>query len=996
MRLGNQVAVAYGYDPRTFRLRSLRATRAGGQRLMDVAYTYDPVGNVTSTLDRAQEPGAATPLLQGLTASTVCDYTYDPLYRLRTATGRVHQALLADDAWRGDGGSFKGTRHLSLANGAAVERYTQTYTYDDAGNLRSLSHRGQTRSWTTRMWVSPTSNRSLPALDANGVAVSNPESWFDAAGNTARLAHLRRLEWDHAGRMVAATIIDRPGAQPDDAEHYVHDGDGRRVRRVTERLAAGGQVEVTDTVYLDGCELRRVSVAGATRLARTTSHLGDGSARLATLHQWTVDATGRETDDVAAKKLHYLVTNHLGSVSLELDGGGRVISYEEYLPYGGTSFIAGDDVREVRLKDYRYAGKARDDATGLYSFDFRAYAPWIGHWLSPDPSGEADGLNRYQYCHANPVRFVDADGLFARDLQVKQTTITTLPADVQRQLDASPELRASFDRNQVVFNPVGDGVYQAMSIPDFEAWVRAENAAGRTPVYEQFNPNDNTVTAEQLREIVRDLEELFAAGQLTEEDFNRQREETLSWGREHMAKDKEKARDEGGDGAKEARKGDEEAKQSAHPADGSSGKGATTGGKTGESGSNGNATTGKGPGGNGDGPVRQPGGGDGPGGQGDRGRGPGRRGPGGGEGSGTRAGRRPGVQRPGSGQDQGSQGSVTGIGRNGSATGDPPRVPITERTGPGGIPYREGLHASADARGEPGVDAPTTPDQGGRPDAPKATWWDTVVKWSGYLNFTFSDDDDEDRAAGGIPGGLGLLGLHGLGWQILYVAASVISTIMAIYSLVKSIAAGGLRAMLSGIWKAIRSPGKAIGELGAAVKLFGTETLAALRGLWASIARLWGVWQRSGSLWEVVVQSFRTGRWEGPLGWVVRLFKGSHNWSTVQQWRERASYLFKSRLFGQTALYDAEHLATQSGAVTNAARAWRNGYWNTFLKLPLAFNRSLQNRWLPRAIFYAGAAFGTLKAAFAGWSAGREIKAAIEGWLAGPEVGPSAQPPAGQ
>jgi hypothetical protein len=190
---------------------------------------------------------------------------------------------------------------------------------------------------------------------------------------------------------------------------------------------------------------------------------------------------------------------------------------------------------------------------------------------------------------------------------------------------------------------------------------------------------------------------------------------------------------------------------------------------------------------------------------------------------------------------------------------------------------------------------------------------------------------------------------------------------------VKSIAAGGLRALLSNIWKAIRSPGKAIGELWAAIKLFGTETLEALRGLWASIVRLRGVWQRSGSFWEVLVQAFRTGRWEGPLGWITRLLKGSPDWSTVQQARE-ASYLFKSRLFGQTLFYDAEHLATQSGALTSAAQAWRNGYWNTFLKLPLGLNRSLQNRALPRAIFYGAVVFGALlKSAFLGWAVGRAI-----------------------
>ena len=97
--------------------------------------------------------------------------------------------------------------------------------------------------------------------------------------------------------------------------------------------------------------------------------------------------------------------------SLELDEAGDVISYEEYFPFGGTSFIAGRSARDIKLKEYRYSGKLRDDATGFYCYEYRYYAPFIGGWLSPDPLGPVDGLNLYRFVHNNPIRFVDADGL---------------------------------------------------------------------------------------------------------------------------------------------------------------------------------------------------------------------------------------------------------------------------------------------------------------------------------------------------------------------------------------------------------------------------------------------------------------------------------------------------------------------------------------------------------------------------------------------------------
>jgi RHS repeat-associated protein len=415
--LGNGVATSYEYDRSTFRLERLHTHRVVGapRDYLDVAYTYDPAGNITHWIDRVQDPGAPSPLLTGLTVSSAFEFTYDPFYQLKTATGRVHQALLQHDYRAGleSDNPIKGTRHLSLDNGAAVERYTRTYDYDLAGNITRIRHAGATRTWNTEMWTSSTSNRSLPRKDLDGNDVANPEARFDESGNNVELPHLRAMNWNYAGRLSRAVIIDRSGAgQPDDAEYYLYGADGLRVRRVTEELVHG-ELEVTETTYFEGCEVRRVTRAGNTRLLRQTSHITDGSARLATLHQWSIDQTALETDDIGKKKLHYLAGNHLGSVSLELDEAGDVISYEEYFPFGGTSFLAGKSARDVKLKEYRYSGKCRDDATGFYCYEYRYFAPFIGNWISPDPLGAVDGLNLYRFVHNNPIRFVDSDGLSA-------------------------------------------------------------------------------------------------------------------------------------------------------------------------------------------------------------------------------------------------------------------------------------------------------------------------------------------------------------------------------------------------------------------------------------------------------------------------------------------------------------------------------------------------------------------------------------------------------
>ncbi len=44
------------------------------------------------------------------------------------------------------------------------------------------------------------------------------------------------------------------------------------------------------------------------------------------------------------------------------DKNAAVISYEEYYPFGTTSYRLGKNESEVKLKRYRYCGKERDAA----------------------------------------------------------------------------------------------------------------------------------------------------------------------------------------------------------------------------------------------------------------------------------------------------------------------------------------------------------------------------------------------------------------------------------------------------------------------------------------------------------------------------------------------------------------------------------------------------------------------------------------------------------
>ncbi len=109
-------------------------------------------------------------------------------------------------------------------------------------------------------------------------------------------------------------------------------------------------------------------------------------------------------------RVRWQLDNHLGSSSTELDNSAQVISYEEYHPFGSTSFHTVNGGAEVSAKRYRYTGKERDDETGLYYYGARYYAAWLGRWTGCDPKMGTAGNNLFIYCSNNPVGRVDPDG----------------------------------------------------------------------------------------------------------------------------------------------------------------------------------------------------------------------------------------------------------------------------------------------------------------------------------------------------------------------------------------------------------------------------------------------------------------------------------------------------------------------------------------------------------------------------------------------------------
>jgi RHS repeat-associated protein len=404
---GNGAKTEYTYDEKTFRLMHLKTMR-GGAVLQDLFYTYDPVGNITRIRDDAQQ----TIFFNNQVVLPHCDYSYDPIYRLIAAAGREHigQAGQPETSW--DDEFRVNLPHPS--DGQAMRNYTEQYVYDAVGNFERLIHQAANGNWTRAYAYNEASlielGKQSNRLSSTTVGTRTEPYTYDAHGNMTSMPQLTLMQWDYKDQLSATarqTVNDTPPPEKmPETTFYVYDASGERVRKVTERQNGTRKHE---RIYLGGFEIYREfkSNGNNIKLERETLCVMDDKQRIALVETKTVT----NPDDKSPIQLtRFQFGNHLGSACLELDDKANVISYEEYYPYGSTSYQAVDKSIKSAANRYRYTGKERDEETGLYYHGARYYAPWLGRWVSCDPIGLSGGINITNYCKNNPIVRVDLNG----------------------------------------------------------------------------------------------------------------------------------------------------------------------------------------------------------------------------------------------------------------------------------------------------------------------------------------------------------------------------------------------------------------------------------------------------------------------------------------------------------------------------------------------------------------------------------------------------------
>ncbi|MEO5562424.1 MAG: RHS repeat-associated core domain-containing protein, partial [Chitinophagaceae bacterium] len=397
---GNGTKTKYSYDKDSFRLTNILTTRtAGNVVLQDLKYTYDATGNITRVKDNAQ----ADIFFDNEMAQALNDYEYDAIYRLVKASGRKHagQTDIQSKAGLMNNSSFRDRAFMKNPginpnDANAFRNYTEAYTYDKVGNIKEQKHVSKNSSWT-RSFEYDNNNNLNNRMTRSSINGDDYDYSYDAHGNMLGLETVQNEVWDFMDHFRQA---DLGGGG---TVYFVYDGSGQRLRKVTERQ--NGMIQ--ERIYLGGIEIfRQRNNANAVTLERETLHVMDDTKRIAMIDTPVIKPAGNNETQL----IRYQYSNHLGSSSLELDDAASIISYEEYFPYGTTSYSTVDAGREVAAKRYRYTGKERDEETGLNYHGARYYALWLIRWTAADPIGIEDGLNLYVYVSGNPVSLADPGG----------------------------------------------------------------------------------------------------------------------------------------------------------------------------------------------------------------------------------------------------------------------------------------------------------------------------------------------------------------------------------------------------------------------------------------------------------------------------------------------------------------------------------------------------------------------------------------------------------
>ncbi|MEM1282580.1 MAG: RHS repeat-associated core domain-containing protein [Chlamydiota bacterium] len=262
---------------------------------------------------------------------------------------------------------------------------TNNYTYDSFGNRTSRNNEIMTTN-------------AVNALTHDG----DYHYVYDTNGNLIEKINEEEsfsFKYDALNRMTSV-VIDN-----DLKILYTYDSQGRRLLKIVQEYSPEGNWKTRETtkfIFVNNNEIAQ------------TDHLGSITEHriLNTSKKSDIGAT---TAIEVNNRTYAAINDYRGNITCLVDiATAEVMECYRYTAFGEEVVIGGD--QKIKTPDkaicsWRFSSKRYENETKFVFFGKRYYSPKMGRWITNDPLGYLDGINRYCYVHNNPLENNDLYGL---------------------------------------------------------------------------------------------------------------------------------------------------------------------------------------------------------------------------------------------------------------------------------------------------------------------------------------------------------------------------------------------------------------------------------------------------------------------------------------------------------------------------------------------------------------------------------------------------------
>ncbi|WP_159436043.1 NHL domain-containing protein [Microbulbifer donghaiensis] len=353
-----------------------------------VSFGYDDDGLLLQAGALSQTRHAQSGLLTSSElGSTVTEYGYNSFGELLSAETEASGTALASFGYQRDSLGRISSK-TEILNGSAV---TESYEYDTAGRLKSVTRDGVTTSWQYDSNGNRTheNGQQVATYDEQDRLLTYKGASYDYTANgelksKTEIGANTSYSYDEFGNLISATL---PG---DMRIEYVIDGRDRRIgKKVNGQLVQGFHYEdqLSPVVELDGS--------------------GNIVARFVYAEKVNVPAYM-----IKGGTTYRIISDHLGSPRLVVKAStGEIAQRMDYDAWGNV--IADTN---PGFQPFGFAGGIYDQHTKLTRFGARDYDAETGRWTAKDPIRfDAGDSNIYAYVSNDPINSIDPTGLLCFD-----------------------------------------------------------------------------------------------------------------------------------------------------------------------------------------------------------------------------------------------------------------------------------------------------------------------------------------------------------------------------------------------------------------------------------------------------------------------------------------------------------------------------------------------------------------------------------------------------